>query len=64
MADIYSNLAAAYAAQKKYKPALDMFRRARVIYLEKQGPEGEGSRSTEEMITDLTRILYPEEEKL
>ena len=64
MAEIYFNLGVAYAAQKKYKPAIDILRKSRAIYLEKQGPEGEGSKGTEEMITELTRILYPQEEIL
>ncbi len=64
MAEIYSNLGAAYAMQKKYKVAIDILRKARAIYLEKQGLAGEESKRTEEMITELTRIVYPEEERL
>jgi tetratricopeptide (TPR) repeat protein len=64
MAETYFNLGAAYATQKKYKAAIDILRKSRAIYLEKEGPEGEGSKGTEEMITELTRILYPEEEML
>jgi tetratricopeptide (TPR) repeat protein len=64
MADIYYNLGVAYAMQKKYKPATDILRKARDIYLEKQGPDAEAAKRADEMITELTRAVYPEEERL
>lgn len=64
MADIYYNLGVAYAMQKKYKAATDILRKARDIYLEKQGPEGESAKKMDEMITELTRAAYPDEERL
>ena len=64
MGDIYYNLGVAYAMQKKYKPATDILRKARDIYLEKQGPDDESAKKTDEMITELTRAAYPDEERL
>lgn len=64
MADIYYNLGVAYAMQKKYKLATDILRKARDIYQEKQGPESDSAKKTDEMITELTRAAYPEEERL
>jgi tetratricopeptide (TPR) repeat protein len=64
MADIYYNLGIAYAVQEKHKAAIDILRKAREIYLEKQGPDDLSSKRTDEMITELTRVAYPEEERL
>jgi tetratricopeptide (TPR) repeat protein len=62
MADIYYNLGVAYAMQKKHKAATDILRKARDIYQEKQGPDAEPAKRADEMITELTRIVYPQEE--
>ena len=64
MAASYFNLGVAYAMQKKYAAAIDILNRALTIRLKKLGPDAEATKNTEQMISELTSLAYPNAEKI
>jgi len=63
-ASSFVNLGVAYAMQKKYTKAIDILNRALTIRLKKLGPENEATQNTEQMLADLKKLAYPDEEKI
>lgn len=64
MAAIYFNLGVAYAMQKKYTAAIDILNKALNIRLKKLGPDSTETKNVEQMIAELTKLAYPNSEKI
>lgn len=64
MADIYYNLGVAYATQKKYASAIDILKKAAAIREKKLGPDDPATQKAKEMIGAMTKLAYPQEEKI
>ncbi len=60
----YFSLGAAYAMQQKYQEALSALNEALAIRTKKLGPDAEATKNAEQMIAGLTKLAYPNTEKI